>query len=421
MDSTFRFPHGFMLGAATSAHQVEGYCHDNDWWAWEASGQVAERSGEACDHYRRFREDFDLSHELGHNTHRFSLEWSRIEPAPGRFNDEALRHYREVLIALRERGMEPIVTLHHFTLPTWLAAIGGWRNPASVAFFERFVRVAIYACGDLASWWITINEPLGYVFKAYVSGQWPPGVRDYGAAREVVRHLLRAHVAAYLAIHERQPHAHVSIAHHALALSPDNPLRLRDRMSLRFRDLLVNRLVIDALHHGAVHIPGVMWERLEASRTLDFIGVNYYTRDFVRNAGFSMAGLLGDGRARSHRSSVRMRNGLGWEVYPEGLGQVCASLARYRLPILIAENGIATENDGDRCAFISMHLWEVIRQMARGVPIIGYLYWSLLDNFEWAEGYRARFGLIEVDYATQRRTVRESGRWMAQVIARGGL
>jgi beta-glucosidase len=417
----FLFPPDFLFGAATSSHQVEGNCTNNDWWAWEQAGKVPEKSGLACDHYRRFREDFDLARELRHNAHRFSIEWSRIEPEEGRFSDDAIRHYRDVLSALRERGMEPIVTLHHFTLPQWLAAKGGWENPKIEGLFARYVGVVVDACKDLARWWITINEPLVIVFKGYVIGEWPPGKKEFPVAMKVVRQLLRTHVRAYHVIHERQPDARVSIAHHALALSADDKSRLRDRLSLGTRSFLVNHMFLKALVNGHLRVPGVIWEGLGSGRTLDFLGLNYYTRDFVRNAGFDLAGLLGSGSRIDHRMSIGQRNELGWEIYPEGMGRLLGEYGRYGLPVLISENGTSTWRDQSRWLFIYMHLWQVARGLSEGVPIVGYLYWSLLDNFEWAEGYKARFGLVEVDYATQQRRVRPSALHFREVIRRNRL
>ena len=417
----FRFPDGFLWGAATSAHQVEGQCDNNDWWAWEEAGRVPQRSGAACDHYHRFREDFDLARSLHHNAHRFSLEWSRIEPEEGRFSDRALSHYRDVLNALARRGIEPVVTLLHYTLPRWLAERGGWENPAIEALFERFVRRVVHDYRDLARRWITINEPVVAVYKGYMAGEWPPGKRSVPVALAAVRRMLRAHVRAYHAIHDLQPEASVGVAQHMLALSVCDPWSLRDRLSTAARDFLMNYLFLDALDTGTLRVPGLFWERLPTDRTLDFIGLNYYTRDFVRNGGFDLPGLLGNACSLDHHQQVGKRTSLGWEVYPEGLGRFLEGLRRFRLPILITENGISTDDDGDRWIFMVLHLWQVARAITAGVPVTGYLHWSLLDNFEWADGTRARFGLIEVDYATQHRTVRESARRLAGIIARNQL
>jgi|SRR5262245_10492145 len=420
--ANFRFPQGFLWGAGTSAHQVEGGNHQNDWWAWEQAGKVPERSGLACDHWSRFRSDFDLARSLGHNAHRFSLEWSRIEPEEGYWDDAALEHYRNVLIALHERHIEPVVTLFHFTLPQWMAARGGWEDPRIERYLERYVGRVLDVLGPHARWWITLNEPVVQVFKGWLLGQWPPGrVRAWPTALRVLRHMLRSHVRLYHLIHARVPGAHVSIAKHALALSPDDPSRWRDRWSVRVRGHLFNHLFLEALHTGVLRVPGLFWERLPIARTLDWIGLNYYTRDFVRNSGLGLPGLVGELASRDHRQQRGKLNDLGWEIFPEGLAQFLREYARYRVPILITENGIPTRRDDDRWMFLFMHLWQVARAIADGVDCVGYLHWSLLDNFEWADGYRGRFGLIEVDFATQERRIRPSAWRYAEVIRRNEL
>ena len=420
--ANFQFPKGFLWGAATSAHQVEGGNIHNDWWAWEQAGKVATPSGMATDHWNRYRSDFDLARSIGHNAHRFSIEWSRIEPEEGRWDEAAIDHYRDVLVALHERGMEPVVTLFHYTLPRWLSEKGGWENPAIERAMERYVLHVIEALGPHARWWITLNEPVVQVFKGWLIGQWPPGkVRAWPAALRVLRQMLRTHVRAYHAIHSLRPDARVGIAQHALALSPDDPTRWRDRWSVAVRGHLFNHLFLEALHTGALRVPGLFWENLPIKRTVDFIGVNYYTRDFVRNSGYNLAGLVGDFAERDHRQQRGKLNDLGWEVYPEGLAQFLREFSRYKLPILITENGIPTRNDDDRWVFLFMHLWQVARAIADGVNCVGYLHWSLLDNYEWADGYAARFGLIEVDYATQERRIRPSAWRYAEIIRRNEL
>ncbi|MBI4372267.1 MAG: glycoside hydrolase family 1 protein, partial [Candidatus Omnitrophica bacterium] len=174
MENNFTFPKYFLWGAATSSHQVEGNNMNNDWSEWEQNGKVKERSGKACDHWNRFREDFELAKSLHHNAHRFSLEWSRIEPEEGTFSDEALSHYRDVIQALKSNGLEPIITLHHFTLPLWLAQKGGWLAKETPEIFARYVQNAVETIGDGVQYWLTLNEPVAYVFKSYLAGEWPP-------------------------------------------------------------------------------------------------------------------------------------------------------------------------------------------------------------------------------------------------------
>lgn len=420
--ANFRFPPDFLWGAATSSHQVEGQNTNSDWWAWEQSGKVAQPSGDAADHFRRYEGDFDLARSLHHNAYRFSLEWSRIEPREGEWSAEGIEHYRRKLAALRARGMEPVLTIYHYTLPQWLAEKGGWENPKIEDYFARFATRVAKEYGPLVRWWLTFNEPVVQAFKGWILGQWPPGkVKDFPTALQVVRRMLRAHVKAYHAIHEARPDAMVSVAKHALALTPCNPKRRLDRLSVRARTYLFNHLFLDALHTGALRVPGLFWENLPQKRTLDFIGLNYYTRDFVRNTGFSLPGLVGDICTLEHHQSVGKRNDLGWEIYPEGLAHFLRAYSRYQLPILITENGLPVENDEDRWTFIFLHLWQVARAIDEGIPVVGYLHWSLLDNYEWADGFKARFGLIGVDYATQARMVRESARRLGRVIERNEL
>jgi beta-glucosidase len=418
----FRFPQTFLWGAATSAHQVEGGNTNNDWSAWEDEGRVLVSAGAACDHYHRFRDDFDLARGLGHNAHRFSLEWSRIEPEEGRFSDDGLQHYQDVIEALHARGIEPVVTVHHYTLPRWLAAKGGWECADVERCFMRYVERVVSAYADRVRWWVTLNEPVVQVFKGWLIGQWPPGrIGDYPRALQVIRRMLRAHVLAYHAIHQRRPDAMVSVAKHCLAFTPNHPRNPFDRLSTWFRDFLFNNLFIEALHTGRLALPGQFFERLPFGNTLDFIGMNYYTRDFVRNTGFSLPGFVGLSGTLENEHRIGKRNDLGWEVYPEGLGHFLQRFRRYKLPLLITENGIPTSDEDDRWGFIYMHLWQVMRAMADGVPVLGYLYWSLLDNYEWVDGFNAKFGLIGVRFASQDRIVRPSGRWLAQVIENRSL
>ena len=225
--SEFVFPSGFLWGAATSSHQVEGHNTNNDWWAWEQAGRVKEFSGVACDQYRRFESDFDLAQQLGHNAHRFSVEWSRIEPREGEFDEAALAHYRAVVLALRQRGLEPVITLHHFTTPLWLAQKGGWTNPIVVERFSRFARRVVEALGNQVRYWLTINEPMVYMVMHYLDGVGPPGEQNLSMAWRVLEHLTRAHIGAYRAIHEvARAHnraAQVGVAQHLQPFLPCRP------------------------------------------------------------------------------------------------------------------------------------------------------------------------------------------------------
>jgi len=418
--SAFQFPQGFLWGTATSAHQVEGNNTNNDWWAWEQAGRVKEPSGLACDHYRRFREDFDLAKTLGHNAHRFSVEWSRIEPREDEFDEQAIAHYQDVVRALRERGLEPIVTLHHYTNPLWLAAKGGWTNPKVVDHFVRYSRRIAEALGDHVRYWLTLNEPMVYVVMHYLDGVGPPGERHVRLVFQVMEHLIRAHAASYHTIHQvAQAHgreAKVSLAKHAQIFVPCRKFWPGDRLVAALTERIYNHRFLDAVMEGRLRIPGRRTVRIpEATNTLDFIGMNYYGRQFMRLGSFRRQEWWGVRCSTRHHREVTERNCLDWDIYPPGLYEIIHWVVPYRRPILITENGICTDDDTQRGRFIVHHLGWVSRAIREGVPVIGYLYWSLLDNFEWTHGYAPRFGLVEVDYQTQARRVRQSAWRFAHV------
>lgn len=411
----------FLWGAATSAHQVEGNNCLNDWWAWEQAHRVSEVSGAACEHYGRFREDFELVSRLGHKAHRFSLEWSRLEPRENQWDGGAFAHYEEVFRDLARRGIEPVVTLHHFTNPQWLLEEGGWKNERVVDYFSRYVRRVVEAYGRYVRFWITLNEPLIFLYFSYFEGIWPPGGKDFGAAMVVFRSLIRAHVAAYREIHrhyETALHrpAWVSVANHTIVFEPAREHACTDRIAVFLRDQFVNHLFFRSCRSGFLFFPGVFCEPLAQHSTLDFLGVNYYTRNFIRFEGPWGARLFGivDDRGQPP-GKLGERNQMGWEVYAPGLYRVLRDLMRYRLPIMICENGICASHDEQRARFLSDHLAQVRRARAEGMPVWGYLYWSLLDNFEWHHGFGPRFGILEVDYATQARKLRPSAQILTDI------
>lgn len=390
-----RFPPGFLWGAATASHQVEGNNRWNDWWAFEESGRLPHRSGEACRHYELFEQDFDLAKSMGHNAHRFSIEWSRIEPRPGEWNDSALEHYVAVVEALRRRAIEPVVTLHHFTNPAWFAEQGGWANAASVAAFSRYVeRVAARLSGHVR-FWLTVNEPTVYVKHAYVAGDWPPCVRrSWWSAARVLRHMARAHAAAFAILHRARDDAMVGFAHSTPYVVPCDPARSADRLAAYLRDYALNRAFVRLLGR-------------RPQAVLDFIGLNYYARQVVRwRPVLGTAALFGFECREDHHGEARTFTRLGWEVFAPGLRAALNSFARCGLPLVVTENGIATEDEDERTRFLANHVTEVARAKSDGVPILGYFCWTLMDNYEWIEGREAKFGLAEVDFATQQRLPR---------------
>ncbi len=402
-----KFPQNFFWGAATSAYQVEGNNLNSDWWSWEKKRGI-EPSGSACLHYEHYKEDFDRAAGLNHNAHRLSIEWSRIEPKRGEFIEKEIEHYRQVILALKERNLEPIVTLHHFSNPLWFAELGGWQSRQSVKHFLTFIERIVTVLCDQVKFWVTINEPLVYVYHSYILGAWPPQEKSFLKAKRVEGNLITAHIEAYSLIHElyRSRGAslpQVSIAKNMQAFYPCG-FSLRNKLSAYLRDRFYNFSFID---------------KLIRHKSLDYIGINYYTRSLIDVRSYKMRDFLLDTCVKGH--SQLKKNSLGWDIYPQGLFDLLIRLKRYNLPIFILENGICTEDDRERWDFIRSHLEKVNLAMMKGVKVLGYIYWSLIDNFEWDKGFAPRFGLIEVDYRSLQRDIRESARRYAIVCKTGIL
>ena len=398
----YEFPQDFFWGAATSSYQVEGGNSLSDWWEYELAGKLKYHSGQACRHYDLYEKDFDLAKELNHNCHRLSIEWSRIEPEEGVFSNNELEHYKKVILALRKRGLEPIVTLHHFTNPLWFSKLGGWGCRKSPEYFLRYVGKVVEALAGNVRFWVTINEPMVYLYHSYFLGVWPPQEKSLIRAKLVNDNLLHAHIKAYRLIagiykDKNLAKPMISIAQNMQAFVPCKPT-LRNKLAVYLRAKSYNLEFI---------------ERSISAGTLDFIGVNYYSRSVVELKGWGIKNFVMDVCDGSH--SNLKKNSLGWDIYPEGLSSVLMSLKKYNLPVFILENGICTDDDSQRWDFIQEHLKSLTQAMNSGVKVLGYVYWSLIDNFEWDKGFGPRFGLIDVDYNTYKRTVRESARKLAQV------
>lgn len=399
-----RFPEGFYWGPATSSYQVEGGIINNDWASFaKASGAqgLGERipfAGKACDHYHRFEEDFDIARKLSQNAHRFSIEWARVEPEEGRWNFEAVEHYREVLNALRKRHMEPFMTLWHFTLPLWLSQKGGWENKKSVEYFARYAEFLARQYGDLVKFWITLNEPLVYVGEAYLKKRWPPQRKSPRRANRVRKNLLRAHNEAYARLKEISKSFRVGVAKHFVHYVPARNDSFLDKQLVR---------VMENFEHGFLKKIG---------KKQDFIGFNYYRPvhlrfNVLKPGNFFMQELAPGGDTTD----------MGWGIEPEGIYRILKKLKRYKKPIYITENGIADKKDEKRESFIKDHLAYVHKAIREGVNVKGYFYWSLLDNFEWTDGYGPKFGLVEVNFKTQKRTVRKSAYKYAKICRENGL
>ena len=389
------FPDGFIWGAATAAHQVEGNNVHSDWWRAETLGTVKFPSGAACEQYTRYEADFDLARELGHNAHRLSIEWARIEPEPGVFDEAEIAHYVDVLKALKERGLTSFVTLHHFTNPVWFAERGGWTAHGAPELFERYVRRIVEPLAPYVDYWLTFNEPTTVPLEGYLMGEWPPHKRAaLLSARRFIDTQAAAHILAYRAIHELVPGATVGYTVMFLNWRPLNPRSVWQRFLARRLERFSNYRFGDAVGEAT-----------------DLIGLQYYVT--------LRLGLLP--RLPGSIEGIP-RSDMGWDIDAEGLYDVTlATWKRYGKPIYITENGVADAWDTRRESFIVTHLTELRRAMDAGADVRGYLYWSFLDNFEWAHGYAPRFGLVEVDYETQERTPRGSALAYRKIITENGF
>lgn len=380
METKRKFPKGFLWGAATSAYQVEGGISKND---WALSLQISP-AGQACDHHHRFREDFLLARKLGHNAHRLSIEWSRVEPREGEWDEEELHHYFHVLEYLKENGFATFVTLHHFTNPLWVARGGGWTNANTTRHFAAYAAKIAQSLGQFIDFWVTINEPNVYVNKGFLQAVWPPFKQSLWQAYRAYQNLFRAHNQAYQIIHSYYPKAKVGFA----AGIPYNEEGILSRLADWFN----------------------MDFHFKRTRN-DFIGLNHYFYN----------------PRRGQRRKLEYADN-GWPIYPKAILEVLLNLKKFNLPIYITENGVADAVDAKRADYIRNYLRAVHQALKHGADVRGYLYWSLLDNYEWPTkkwqtGYEYKFGLIEVDFEDSKlpRKVRASAKVYAQICKNNGL
>lgn len=412
MTQNIRFPKKFLWGAATSAHQVEGNTQ-NQWTQWEQenAASLAARaryhyedldswsrvqaqattpsnyvSGRAVDHFSRYEEDFDLLRKLNLNTYRFSIEWSRVEPEEGRWDAAAIEHYRQYLKAMQARDITPVVTLFHFTLPVWFSDLGGFEKRRNLKYFQRFVEKIIAELGQHFKYVITINEPTIYADESYRYGHWPPSVQSPRRTFAVIENLILAHNKAARYIRGQSRKYQVSMAYHVSHVYAGDDARLTE-VSAKYMDFRQNHYVLK-----------------RTVKTCNFIGLNYYASDRVY--GY-----------RKHNPNDQVSD-LGWDMQPSDIRYVLEDLSdRYNKPILITENGLADGEDNYRQWWLMETIRAMHRAMQNGVRLLGYIHWSLLDNFEWDKGFWPKFGLISVNRNTMERTIRPSARGLARVIS----
>jgi len=398
------FPKDFFWGAATASHQVEGNTY-NQWSEWERSparlaqlerdGLIAKFgkenyiSGRAADHYHTFEEDFKLAHELGHNATRISIEWSRIEPREGEFDANEIEHYRKVVASIRANGMEPFITLWHWTMPIWFYNKGAFEHRENIKYFARYSEQMAKALSDV-KFWITLNEPDVYTSHGYLRANWPPQKRSILKTITVYRNLIRAHRSAYAHIKNVNANALIGIAKHNIYFEAFQKRSLNVIVK-RISDWVWNFYFLDKIN-GA----------------MDFIGINHYFHNRIKDG-------------KTNQNENLQINDMGWELYPEAIYHVLVDLKKYNLPIYITENGLADAKDVQREWFIRESLKNVHRAIKDGIDVRGYLHWSLMDNFEWDKGFWPRFGLIEIDYKTLVRTPRPSAYFYKNICESNAL
>ncbi len=456
-EALLRFPDGFIWGVATSAYQIEGAAHEDgrgvsiwDTYAREP-GRVAngETGDVAADHYHRYREDIELMADIGVSAYRFSIAWPRVQPGgSGPANERGLDFYRRLVDALLEAGIEPYPTLFHWDLPQELQDAGGWPARETANRFAEYAGLVFDALGDRVQHWLTLNEPWCAAFLGYGAGRHAPGVHDGRQAVVAAHHLLLAHG---LAVEQMRARAAAGVEFSiVLNLEPHRPASgsAADVAAARLVDGMHNRIFLDPILRGAY--PLDVLEHLEPlvglghiedgdldtiSTPLDLLGINYYRPSLIAARSEPAPGGFivwpGDEWVEPLPQQGEHTT-MGWVVDPSGLEELLRQLhTDYGgLPLLVTENGASYEDrlegdgsvaDGDRVSFLDGHLRAVHRALDAGVDLRGYFVWSLLDNFEWAEGYAKRFGIVHVDYETLRRTPKESARWYSRVIAAGGL
>ena len=402
------FPKNFYWGAATASYQVEGWNENTDWAQASKDGKVP-KAGRLADHYHRYEEDFDIAKELGHNAHRFSIEWARIEPEEGKFDYEEIEHYRQVLQALRKRKIEPFITLWHFTLPLWFANRGGFERNDSPQVFARYCAFVTKELGDLCTHFSTINEPNVWAGHGWLYGAWPPFKRarilgkklgkDDGSTRrvgaiaknrhvltyfKVERNLVRAHIEAYNAIKSDCPEIQVSLVKHVRWFTSDG--RISNRIKAAVMQYLQSGRFMKKVH-----------------RHLDEIGLNYYrVTKFGDNKNY-------------------LKTDMNWDAFPSGIYGALLTLKKYKKPVFVSEAGLADADDDMRAQYLQIQIAHTAKAIQAGVDVRGHMYWSLIDNYEWSLGVDKKFGLVHVNYQTLERTIRPSAFEYKKIIERNGV
>jgi beta-glucosidase len=414
----FKLPKELLLGVATASTQIEGGEQNNNWYRWSELGNIDNNDHVklACDHLNRIEADTELIEKLNCDIYRLGLEWCRIEPEEGQFSQEGIDLYRKELELLNSKGIKPLVTLWHFSNPLWMEDDGAWTNPKSIDRFIKYAEFVVGELGDLVTDWITFNEPNVYLTFGYFKGSWPPGKKgDLRGYFKAASHFAAAHLKVYPLMHkwmERFNHKTVKIgvAHHLRIFDPYDD-RWITKKAIHLIERLFQNIFLESMTRAKFPWPLKNKLKIKEDHYSDFVGINYYSRDIIKGV-FNIGTLFGERLLMNGAAT----NDLDWEIYPEGLSRICSDIyQKYTLPIFITENGTCDAEDKFRTQFIYDHLKALNETINSGVPVERYYHWTLTDNFEWTEGYQARFGLYHNDFKTQERTLRKSGEFYSKI------
>lgn len=413
MGESFKFNDGFLLGVATASTQIEGGEVDSNWVDWYKQGKIKDSSDPriADEHYERYKIDTKLMSDMHIKIYRFGLEWARIQPQEGVTDEDVIKHYRDEIELVKSYGIKPLLTIHHFSNPMWFENKGAFLKEENLHYYLEYVKIVVKEFGDLVSEYITINEPNIYAYNSYFFKWWPPGHNKLGEAIKVLNNLCYCHIKAYELIHSMRKEkgytdTMVSFANHVRVFDPINKKNPWHRFCKKYNELCFQKAASIAMNLGKFKFPLKNKWKIKPGEYSDFIGINYYSR--------SMFGGIGDSFKENSP-----RNDLDWEIYPEGIIRVSKDL--YDIlprPIWITENGTCDTNDQFRSRYLFEHL-QKIRES--DLPFERYYHWCFLDNFEWIEGTSARFGIVHVDYQTQIRTIKESGKFFTEMIDNNGV
>lgn len=410
---SFRLLEGMQLGVAASATQIDGGHKDNSWYEWYTKGYIKDGADPsvAAKHYDLYALDAKLMQDMGIKHYRMGIEWARLEPKRGVFDQDAFKHYRDELLLLKQLGIQPLLTIHHFTNPLWFEQMGAFENKECVNIFICFVEKVIKEFGDIVSEYITINEPNVYAVFGFFFGAWPPGKKSLRATLRVLNNMCECHIRAYELIHRLREKmgfndTMVSYAHHMRVFEPKNKNNIWQNISTPVLRRIFQSSVSKTFLTGKASWPLKHVKGTKKSLYCDYHAINYYSRTAVSD--------FNDGVM----DNVPV-NDLGWEIYPQGIVINAKQLYLLaRLPIYITENGTCDNTDSFRSRYIYEHLKALCES---GLPIQRYYHWCFTDNFEWLEGYSARFGLVHVDFTTQQRTVKKSGEFYKKIIEQNGV